>query len=216
MSIMKKLLAIFLSLVSAVSLYSQGEWELKKEEDGIKVYTRDVEGSKIREYKAEAIMTGKLSNYVAVLKDVNAYTDLYKHAKEVQLIMENDTFHVHYVVTNTPWPVTDRDAVYSCTYSQHYDTKLVRVNIKMEEGYVDKNDNYVRMEKAEGFWLFYPIDANKVEVTHQMHAEPGGRIPKWIINMFLVDTPIEDIKMLQERVKLEKYANSKFEFLIEY
>lgn len=213
---MKKLIVILVGLISVTFLFAQGAWELKKEEDGIKVYTRDVEGSKIREYKAEAIMTGKLSNYVAVLKDVNAYTELYKHAKEVRLIMENDTCHVHYVVTNTPWPVTDRDAVYSCTYSQHYDTKLVRVNIKMEEGYVDENDKYVRMLKAEGFWLFYPIDENKVEVTHQMHAEPGGSIPTWIINMFLVDIPLEDMKRLQEWAKRDKYANRKFDFLVEY
>ena len=212
---MKQFIVFIIGFSSLINLNAQADWELKKEEDGIKVYLREVEGSKIQEYKAEAILDGKVSSYIAVMKDVNSYAELYEHTKEVRLINENDTFHVHYLVTDTPWPVKDRDAVYSSTYSQHYDTKLVRIDMKIETGYEDENDDYVRMEKADGFWLFYQIEPNKVEVTYQMHAEPGGSIPNWVINMFLVDTPIEDIKMLQERAQLEKYSNQKFNFLIE-
>ena len=212
---MKQLIAIIIGLSSIINLNAQTDWELKKEKDGIKVYLREVEGSKIQEYKAEAILKGKVSSYIAVMKDVNSYAELYEHTKEVRLINENDTFHVHYLATDTPWPVKDRDAVYSSTYSQYYDTKLVRIDMKIETGYVDENDDYVRMEKADGYWLFYQIEPNKVEITYQMHAEPGGSIPNWVINMFLVDTPIEDIKMLQERAQLEKYSNQKFNFLIE-
>jgi len=212
---MKQLIALIIGFISIVNLNAQTDWELKKEEDGIKVYLREVEGSKIQEYKAETILKGKVSSYIAVMKDVNSYAELYEHTKEVRLINENDTFHVHYLATDTPWPVKDRDAVYSSTYSQHYDTKLVRIDMKIETGYVDENDDYVRMEKADGYWLFYQIEPNKVEITYQMHAEPGGSIPNWVINMFLVDTPIEDIKMLQERAQLEKYSNQKFNFLIE-
>ena len=212
---MKQLIALIIGFISIINLNAQTDWELKKEEDGIKVYLREVEGSKIQEYKAEAILKGKVSSYIAVMKDVNSYAELYEHTKEVRLINENDTFHVHYLVTDTPWPVKDRDAVYSSTYSQHYDTKLVRIDMKIETGYEDENDDYVRMEKADGYWLFDQVEPNKVEIIYQMHAEPGGSIPNWVINMFLVDTPIEDIKMLQERAQLEKYANQKFDFLIE-
>ncbi|MEZ5196120.1 MAG: START domain-containing protein [Bacteroidales bacterium] len=212
---MKSSIVTFLSLILSISLFSQTNWELKKEEDGIKVYLREVDGSKIQEYKAEAILEGKVSNFVAVLKDVNSYKELYSHAKEVRLLHENDTFHVHYIVTDTPWPVKDRDAVYSSTYTQHYGTKTVRIDIKMEEGYINESDDYVRMENAVGFWLLNQIDPSHVDVMYQMHAEPGGSIPTWAVNMFLVDTPIEDIKMLQQRAKLAKYANQKFDFLVE-
>lgn len=212
---MKQIIVLIIGFISIINLSAQADWELKKEEDGIKVYLREVEGSKIQEYKAEAILVGKVSSYIAVMKDVNSYKELYEHTNEVKLLMENDTFHVHYLVTNTPWPVKDRDAVYSSTYSQHYDTKLVRIDMKIETGYVEPNDDYVRMEKATGYWLFYQIEPNRVEVVYQMHAEPGGSIPNWVINMFLVDTPLEDMKMLQERAQLAEYANKQFDFLIE-
>lgn len=212
---MKRIMTLIIGLISILNINAQADWELKKDKDGIKVYLRDVEGSDIQEYKAVAILEGKISSFIAVMKDVNAYPELYKHTKEVKLISENDTFHVHYMATNTPWPVKDRDAVYSSTYSQHYNTKLVRIDMKIEQGYMEPNDDYVRMDKADGFWLFDQVDPNRVEVVYQMHAEPGGSIPNWVVNMFLVDTPIEDIEMLQERALLEKYQNQKFDFLVE-
>lgn len=212
---MKQIIALFIGFITILNIHAQSDWELKKEEDGIKVFLRDVEGSKIQEYKAEAILKGKISNYIAVMKDVNSYDELYEHTKEVKLLFENDTFHVHYIATNTPWPVKDRDAVYSSTYRQYYDTKIVRIDMKIESGYVAEKDDYVRMEKADGYWLFDQVEPNKVEVIYQMLAEPGGSIPTWVVNMFLVDTPIEDLKKLQERAQLEQYANQKFNFLIE-
>jgi hypothetical protein len=45
-----------------------GTWELKKERDGIKVFTRSIAGSKYVEFKAEAIFKVPMQNFVDVLK----------------------------------------------------------------------------------------------------------------------------------------------------
>jgi ribosome-associated toxin RatA of RatAB toxin-antitoxin module len=206
------LLAVMMLTQIAVA---QNDWELRKDDDGIKVFTRKVPGSEILEYKAESVMEGKLSEFVAVVKDVESYDELLGHAKNIQLIESNDTFHIHYLVTDLPWPVTDRDAVYSSTYRQNYDTKIVRVDIKLEQGYIEEKEEYVRMKSVKGYWLFCPLDYRHVEVIQQIHAEPGGSIPDWLINSFLVDTPLSDFKSLRERVKLEKYKGRKFDFLVD-
>jgi len=71
------------------------------------------------------------------------------------------------------------------------------------------------MKEAIGFWLFDPIESDKVEITYQMHIDPGGSIPAWVLNMFIVDAPIDDLKAIRERVKMEKYENAKYDFLVE-
>jgi len=205
-----------ISFVINVKAYSQSEWELKKEDEGIKVFTREVEGSDIRAFKAEAIMDGKLSAFVAVLQDINSYTNWYSNVAEVKLIEINDTFHVHSSVTSAPWPVSDRYGVFSNTYSQRYDHKTVTVKVKALDGYIGEMDGKVRILEATGYWTFHPVGYEKVEVTFEMHAEPGGSIPNWVTNMFLVDGPMKDFKNLREQVKLPQYQNKKFDFLVEY
>lgn len=197
-------------------MYSQSEWELRKEDEGIKVYTRDIEGSKIQEYKAVAIVDGKLSSVIAVMKDIKNYPDFLKNLIETRLIEATDTFQLHYLINKTPWPVTNRDGVFSSVFSQRYDTKQVKMTVKLEKDYVLENKQCVRMEEAKGFWLFFPLDTDKVEITYQMLIDPGGSIPVWILNAFIVNAPIDDLKAIRERVKLEKYENVKFDFLVDY
>jgi hypothetical protein len=154
-------------------------------------------------------------SFIAVLKDVEAYNELFDSADHVELIEETDTFHMHYLQTKVPWPISDRDGVYSNTYSQHYGTKAVTVDIASVDGVRPEEDGYVRIKDTEGYWLFYPVSNDAVEVTYEVHADPGGNIPSWVINMFLVDTPLSDIKNLQEQARLPKYANQKFDFLVD-
>jgi hypothetical protein len=211
-----RLFLSFIIVIISFPTFSQGEWELRKEDEGIKVYTREVEGSKIQEYKAEALVDASLSEIVAVLKDVENHDKLFSHNIVNELLEQTDTFQVQYSVTDIPWPMSDRDGVFSYRYKQDYFSKDVYVYIKAETGYVEENKKYVRISDAKGFWLLEPMDTKKVQVTFQMHANSGGNIPSWLINMFIVDSPLKDMKNLRERVKLDRYTDQKFDFLVEY
>jgi len=212
---MKATLFFLLFSTFLSSSFAQTNWELRKDEDGIKVFTRKVNGSSIREFRAEAVMEGKLSNFVAVMQDVENYDELFTNQEESKILDISDTVHIHYVITDTPWPITDRDGVYKYTYQQDYFDKSVKIKIEAIEGYVEKNSKFVRMKNASGYWLFVPVDDNKVMVIFQMHAETEGNIPGWIINMFIVDSPHKQFQNLRERVKLKQYDNRKFNFLVE-
>lgn len=213
---MNNLKLTFFLLFIITAGFSQSEWELKKENDGIKVYTREVEGSNLKAFKAEGIMKGKLSSFVGVLKDVESYIYLFNDMTESKIIEMTDTFHIHVTETKVPWPVDDRYGVYSNSYSQRYDHKTVTVNVNALDGYVAERKGKVRITEAKGHWTFHPLGDDNVEVTFEMHVDPGGNVPTWMINMFLVDTPMKDMKTLRERVALPQYQNKQFDFLVEY
>lgn len=205
----------FIFIILSFSLMAQENWELQKEKDGIKVYTSEVAGSEIKAYKAEAVMEGKLSSFVAALLDVDHFHELFTSNKYSETIEFKDTVLIHYTQTNAPWPVKDRDGVFKLSMSQHHGTKAVRIKIKVLNNIKPLDDDYVRLKKADGYWLLYPLDHNHVEVTYQMHADPGGSIPDWVVNAFIVDGPLDDMANLRERVKLDMYQGRTFDFLQE-
>jgi hypothetical protein len=147
---------------------------------------------------------------------VEDFPELFPSNIYAQLIDACDTCLLHYSQTRAPWPLKDRDGVYASHFSQHYGTKAVTVEIETAHGIRPESDDFVRVENAGGFWKFFPVDDNKVEVIYEMHADPGGNIPSWVVNWFLVDKPLKDMKNMRERVKMEKYANRKFDFLVDY
>jgi len=42
-------------------------------------------------------------------------------------------------------------------------------------------------------WIFENLDTKKTKVTYQMHAEPGGSLPAWLINSSVVDPPYKTL-----------------------
>ncbi|MCB2221878.1 MAG: START domain-containing protein [Bacteroidetes bacterium] len=216
----KMLFILILSIITTLfhrdSDPDNPEWELAKEEDGIKVYTRYIKDSEIRAFRAEALMEGKLSAFVSVFKDVENFPKLFSNNQYSSIIEMQDTIQWHYVITNVPWPLSDRDGIYTYSYKQNYQNKVVMINIAADPDRLPENEGLIRIRKVTGQWIFEPVDVNKVMVTLELHAEPGGSIPGWIANMFIVDSPVKDFKRLRERVQLDQYKDKKYDFLVEY
>ncbi|MNO08734.1 hypothetical protein D3C81_2315520 [compost metagenome] len=53
----------------------------------------------------------------------------------------------------------------------------------------------------DGLWKLVPKGAGEVEVTYQVHTEPGGSVPSWLANSFVVDAPFNTLKAMRERAE---------------
>ncbi len=67
--------------------------------------------------------------------------------------------------------------------------------------YKPEEKGYVRVAQVEGFWKLVPKGANETEVTYQVHTKPGGSVPSWLANKFVVDAPFNTLKALKEHAE---------------
>jgi len=68
-------------------------WKLVKERDAVKVYTRDVPGSAIDEFKGVGIVDARLEVLAAILRDVKAAEDWMAdtvHAEKIKQLEGED------------------------------------------------------------------------------------------------------------------------------
>jgi hypothetical protein len=63
--------------------------------------------------------------------------------------------------------------------------------------YLPEEKGYVRVAQVEGFWKLVPKGADQTEVTYQVHTEPGGSVPSWLANKFVVEAPFNTLKALK-------------------
>ena len=115
---MKVFLTFFIIFPICFSLISQqDDWTLKKNKQGIQIYTRTVGNSKFKEFKAITQVKANVTTLVAVMKDTTAYKELFPLTIEMHLLEEKgETYQVQYVKTDVPFPVTDRDGIYEFQY----------------------------------------------------------------------------------------------------
>lgn len=215
LSVFKKAAAITLMSVTSLSFAEVSPWELEAhdEDKDIKVFTRSVGESPLKEFKGVTHINAPVSAFVAVLKDTDVATDWMHNVVEFD-VMEapNETESVVYTVNKTPWPVTDRDAYVRSVMTANADGSVVST-ISAAPTYKENNDDYIRMPKIAGTWTFTPQAEGVTEVTYQVHANPGGSLPTWLVNAIVVETPMNTLANLQELVVAEKYQGQSFVFM---
>jgi len=200
--IFRKQLFFYTLLFTTLSILAQDSndgWKLSKSKDGIKVYTRIPEGSKFKEYLAETTVQASPEQLVKVLKDVDHYTDWMAHIKSARLIKEDgkDEFYV-YSEISVPWPFNNRDEVTKTVVSKDESSGTYNIFIVMIPDMLPENKGVVRMPEGKGKWVIEPVKDGMTQIVNQFIGDPGGSIPSWVVNMFIVDGPYKTLEGLKE------------------
>ncbi len=183
-------------------------WILEKDKNGIKVYTRKAEGLEFKEFKAITTVNAPVSALVALVIDVETYPEWVENVKSSKILkVVNENEIIYYNEIKVPWPLSNRDNIVITKVIQNSGTNVVKVVMKGRPDYLPEDPDIVRMPKANGFWEFLQGENNETEVYLQYLADPGGNVPAWIVNMFVVDGPYQTLMNMKEFVKKEKYKN---------
>jgi hypothetical protein len=205
----------FLSILLLIAIFPlhDGGWELKKDKNSIKVYTKHVEGSGLKAIKATTTFNASLETCAAILRDIDHLTDLFPDTKLAKKISQSENDQVHYLEMDAPWPVADRDGAFRLLYTYNAATQTLLVDAKMVPDAYPIQDGYVRLSKGGGTWTFKRIDATHTSLDYFFHGEPGGNIPTWLANSVVEENPLKLLQNFHELVKLERYQGKKFSFI---
>jgi hypothetical protein len=196
--------------------YSQDEWTLKSEKEGISVYTRTFPDSKFKAIKVELELEASLSRMVAVLLDVNAGADwIYATKSSVLLKQVSTTELYYYSEVSLPWPFSNRDFIARLKVTQDSGTKVVTVDGPTVADYLPAKEDIVRVVRSEGKWVITPMGGGRIRVEYTLRTDPGGDIPAWLFNLFVTKGPMESFANLKEQLKKPAYAQAHLPFLVE-
>jgi hypothetical protein len=186
-----------LSLVLFLSLTTEKyEWELRKNENNIKVYTSQQEGSKLLRYKAVATIN---KNYVDVYKQVVDFEENQSFLESVEYVKVinsvPDSIYDTYLYLDMPWPLYNRDLASRMTVQKNGNAYYLssRSNNKL----MKLKKDVVRINDFEESWKIVSTGNNSTSIEVIGWADPGGHIPPWVVNLFVVEEPYNFIMGLK-------------------
>jgi hypothetical protein len=188
-------------LVEQFQQLENNPWELQKEENGIKIYTRKIDGWSVKEYKVVFYIKTSLAAVENALRDIPNQDKWSKNtimSKEIKNLSKNDFYT--YSQSDSPWPATDRDNIVHIKYS-YPSPKDIHVTINSVPSFIPQKKGYVRIPKMKGFWHLQEAENGLIKVTQQAAVDPGGSTPSWLINSFLIDGPLRTMKNFHDYVK---------------
>lgn len=190
---------LLFSFIGSISAQSPA-WELKKDENGIKIYVRENAQSSFNDFKGvTTIPGGSAMDGLKIIMDVNNYEAWFPDCSDPKILEQIDAYHdIHYIGTISPWPADDRCGVYEQTaVMSNNDTKAEIVFVAKPDYPIDEDDDKVRITDAQGKWTFEEKD-NVLIVTYEFQGNPGGDIPAWLANSFVVKHPFETLESFKE------------------
>lgn len=194
-------------------------WERLSDGDGIVVHKRKLPGSKFVEFRGTGTIDAPVSKILNVLLDTPRKLEWVDRAVEARDIRTlSPVERVEYNRTSAPWPVKDRDFLFQAKAFPNLRDKTVLITLKsIEDEAVPVDPCCVRGELARSSYFLKAIKGGTAtELTVQIHADPRGAVPSWIVNMIQKSWPRKTMQALREQVaKPDVAENALFKSLLE-
>ena len=182
----------FIYLLANLSMnfltFEEGDWKLSLDKDEISVYTRSVESSKFKEFLAEAKMKGTIKEFRDIILDVDHYKEWMPDCKSAEIIeFPNPDEITYYMKLKVPFPFADRDIIQQLLLNERED--MLEIEMINRPRKIKESKKFVRMHKAKGKWTIQKKSDEEIAIKFQYFADPGGDVPAWLVNSFVVKNP---------------------------
>lgn len=212
----KNISFLIILLLSFFVGHTEGDWKLKTDKDGIKIFSKKVADSKVNIIKVECELAATPSQLVAVILDINTSDQWQYNTKNFSIVKKVSPSDLYYYAEiNFPWPTSNRDFVSHLTVNQDTRTRVVTVDALTIAGMVPVKSNIIRLNRSNGRWTIVPLNKNLVKVEYILRVDPEGSVPDWLTNLFSFKGPFETFKSLRQQLKKPAYAAVNLPFIID-
>jgi hypothetical protein len=192
-----KLISIFLLSLIVSSIEAQN-WELKKNKEGVKVYTKSNPISPFNLLKAECDIAVGINELLNLIFDVNRHTEWVYNAVQSVPIKKIAPYEIiYYGETYAPWPVSNRDLVIHLTAKTDSLTGICTIYGISEPKRKPLVNGKVRIPRSESIWTLIPKSNNITHVIYTLDIDPGGSLPAWLVNFASIEGPYLSFKKMK-------------------
>ncbi|MDF3863271.1 START domain-containing protein [Pseudomonas denitrificans (nom. rej.)] len=196
---MKRSPSLLLALLLTAPTLAQAqaaEWTLAKNQDGVQVYLSEVPGSRYKSFRGVALVKADVATLGHLQENLRVSCAWLYSCAQMRLLKYSDEAIWVYLDTKLPWPAAPRDLVLKVRTEETPDGGMIR-HLQAAPDYLPPVKDRIRVPSVSGTWQMVPKGPKLTEVTYEMRGEPGGSVPSWLANQFVVDAPFESLRMLK-------------------
>ena len=194
------LVALLAGHVSATA----AEWEFADEDDGVKSWRKNEPNSKVTGFAGEVIIDASVAKIAWVIRDNEHRTkwvDRLKHSRVLEIRGPRE--RIIYQHFGLPWPIADRDYVYSAKMA--WEGEKLAFNLESTTSEKSPKTKGVRAQLTRCIYHLTPVSDTRTHVRVEVHTDPKGKLPSWLVNLIQKSWPIKTLKGIRRMTK-EPYA----------
>ncbi len=169
---------------------AQGEWNLLKDKDSIRISSRTSAKSGFNDVRVQMDLPGTSSDVVNAVWQVKEYQNwAYATKNSYPVKRAADSSLIYYSEIVAPWPVSNRDLYASISVRRDSLSKHVFIVCSGMPKFQAERDRLVRIPYSKAIWELTDISPKRVHLDYVLEINPGGNVPAWVMNMFISKGP---------------------------
>lgn len=199
---MKGFIIVF-CFITNLTIGQPSNCNLKKQTDGIKVYTCKTEYERLKTLKAEFIVK---NTSLSALRDFLLRVDNYPtwqynmmNAELLQIISEDEITYRSEI--NAPWPIEDREMMMNFKVTEDAANQQMYIEMRAFESTQPVKEDFIRVPFMHGQWNVISTKNNTLEVEYILRIDPGGSVPAWLVNLAMAEGPYISFRNLKRQLE---------------
>lgn len=191
----------FFSQSQAADSQSPTEWQHTGTKNGVKLYKREVPDSDIIQLKGEGVLQAPLWKIAATLLDTKRAKEWIDSMEESRVVEHmGPRTYIEYNHIGTPFVMKDRDFVSRVNIKSDPLKKTFALVYLPYPAPIEKSD-FIRGQILSGVFALTKVDAETTRLNAEVHCDPKGSVPKWIVNFFQSDWAYDTFLALQKQLQ---------------
>jgi len=178
-------------------------WKLVKKDDTLELYEREVPGSDVIAFRGEGLLEAPIARVASVLLDDPHATEWVDSLEESKVLRKISPLEfIEYNHIGTPFIMKDRDFVTDVKIEIDPKAKQVSLRYKSVDDPSGPQTSYVRGDLIDSLFLMKSLeDGKKTSLRAEIHCDPKGSVPKWIVNFFQRSWPADTFSGIRKQLQ---------------
>lgn len=192
-------------------------WEVVADENQVKVYARPIKGSDLLEYRGVTVIDERMDTVCEIFSDIDSFPEWMPNCSRIELIKDIDydlgndlqkNFRILYIVTDLPWPLTDRDIITKTIIDVDENNGNLVIDVTgVKEPLVPVKEDMVRMTVMKARFIVEYVEEEKTRLIYILSSDPSGSVPHFVVNWGAHENPLQALTGLRKMAKKPKYKN---------
>jgi hypothetical protein len=185
------LLLSWVAWLAVAAVADADDWQLIGSERGIEIFRREVPGSGVIALKGKGTVEAPLWKVASILLDTRRAPQWVDSLEESRVLRRLGVNHyIEYNHVHGPLVIKDRDFVSDVIIDVDPLAKAFALLYKPTDDPNVPIAHRVRGEIVSGTFRAISLEKDKrTELTAELHCDPKGSIPKWVVNFFQKNWP---------------------------
>lgn len=184
------------------------KWEKVEIKKNVEVYRGKIEKSDVVAFRGVSVIDAPIGKVCSVIYDVTRIKEWMSDINDVRLIQKISKFEkIEYNRTSAPWPVSDRDFVYSTKVNVNKADRSVEILVEsVEHKDAPPVEGVVRGQLHLSRYFLKSLDKDsRTHIEVEILADPKGSLPKWVVNLFQSSWPVNTVNGIRKLATEKDY-----------